>query len=146
MRDGNAWYGLGGISGNAGLFGTAADLFRYASMWLNGGELDGVRILPEDLVAEATREQTGLSAPNERRALGWQMVPHPETPETMASGRGLSVHAYGHTGFTGTSTWIDPDRKLISILLTNRVHPAVQDTWNHTRARISQMLADAFAI
>lgn len=146
VHDGNAWYGLGGISGNAGLFGTADDLLRYARMWLNGGELDGVRILPEAIVHEATREQTRLSAPNERRGLGWQMVPHPETPETMASGRGLSPHAFGHTGFTGTSVWIDPDRNLISILLANRVHPSVRDDWNITRAKISAQLAETFPV
>lgn len=144
VHDGNAWYGLQGISGNAGAFGTAADLLRYANMWLNGGELNGTRILSEAIVSEATREQTGLSAPNERRGLGWQMVPHADTVETMASGRGLSEQAYGHTGFTGTSIWIDPARDLVSILLTNRVHPKVSFDWGLTRANISQMLADAF--
>lgn len=142
VHDGNAWYGLHGISGNAGVFGTASDLLRYANMWLNGGELNGVRILPEEIVREAIREQTGLSAPNERRGLGWQMVPHPETEETIASGRGLSPRAYGHTGFTGTSIWIDPDRDLVSILLTNRVHPKVNMDWGASRARISAMLAE----
>ena len=143
VHDGNAWYGLHGISGNAGAFGTADDLLRYANMWLNGGELNGLCILPVDIVHEATREQTGLSAPNERRGLGWQMVPHPETEETAASGRGLSSRAYGHTGFTGTSMWIDPERDLVSILLTNRVHPKVNMAWGPTRAKISAMLAEA---
>lgn len=146
VHDGNAWYGLHGISGNAGAFGTADDLLRYANMWLNGGELDGVRILPEDIAREATREQTGLSTPNERRGLGWQMVAHPETEETMSSSRGLSTHAYGHTGFTGTSMWIDPDRDLISILLSNRVHPKVNFDWGKSRANISAMLADAYPL
>ena len=148
VHDGNAWYGMGGISGNAGLFGTAADLLRYARMWLNGGELDGVRILPEALVREATREQTGLSAPNQRRGLGWQMTPHPYPAELSneASGAGLSDRAYGHTGFTGTSLWIDPERELISILLTNRVHPTVTQDWAVIRANISKQLADIFPI
>lgn len=142
VHDGNAWYGLHGISGNAGTFGTVADLLRYATMWLNGGELDGVRILSEEIVHQATQEQTGLRSPNERRGLGWQMVPHPETEETIASGRGLGPRAYGHTGFTGTSMWIDPDRELISILLTNRVHPTVNMAWGASRANISAMVAD----
>ena len=145
VHDGNAWYGLDGISGNAGAFGTADDLLRYANMWRGGGELDGVRILSENIVQEALKEQTGLKAPNERRGLGWQMVPHPETEETMASGRGLSERAYGHTGFTGTSIWIDPDRYLVSILLTNRVHPKVNFDWGVSRAAISKMFADGFS-
>ena len=145
VHDGNAWYGLGGISGNAGLFGTADDLLRYARMWLNGGELDGTRILTEEIVREATREQTGLPAPNDRRGLGWQMVPHPELTEMTSSGHGLSQRAYGHTGFTGTSLWIDPERRLISILLTNRVHPQVVDGWGTVRAEISGLLAEEFS-
>ncbi len=145
VHDGNAWYGLGGVSGNAGLFGTASDLLRYARMWLNGGELDGVRILPQDLVREATREQTGLRAPNQRRGLGWQMAPHPDSAFVNDSaGSGLSDRAFGHTGFTGTSLWIDPDRDLISILLANRVHPVVTEDWTRVRAAISLMLADIF--
>src|SRR5699024_8600083 len=103
VHDGNAWYGFGGISGNAGLFGTATDLGRYARMWLNGGELDGVRILPEEMVREATTEQTGLNGPNDRRGLGWQMAQHPGFETDGFSGLGLSQRAYGHTGFTGTS-------------------------------------------
>lgn len=146
VHDGNAWYGLHGISGNAGAFGTADDLLRYANMWLNGGELDGVRILPEKTVQEAIREQTGLDTPNERRGLGWQMAAHTETVETMSSSRGLSPNAYGHTGFTGTSIWIDPDRELVSILLTNRVHPKVNMDWGTSRANISAMLADLFPV
>lgn len=148
VHDGNAWYGLGGVSGNAGLFGTADDLLRYARMWLNGGELAGVRVLPETLVREATREQTGLAAPNQRRGLGWQMTPHPYPEELSreASGAGLSDRAYGHTGFTGTSLWIDPERELISILLTNRVHPTVNQDWAVIRANISKQLADIFPI
>lgn len=148
VHDGNAWYGLDGISGNAGLFGTANDMLAYARMWMNGGELNGVRLLSEEIVREATREQTGLAAPNQRRGLGWQMVPH-EDPikESMeTAGAGLSTSAYGHTGFTGTSMWIDPERDLISILLTNRVHPTVTDHWTTIRAGISRTLAAAYPV
>lgn len=145
VHDGNAWYGMGGVSGNAGLFGTADDLLRYARMWLNGGELEGVRVLPEAFVREATREQTGLGAPNQRRGLGWQMAPHPDSALVRESaGSGLSDRSYGHTGFTGTSLWIDPERDLISILLANRVHPVVTEEWTRTRATISMMLAETF--
>lgn len=148
VHDGNAWYGFDGISGNAGLFGTADDLLHYANMWLNGGELNGVRLLSEEIVRESTREQTGLDAPNQRRGLGWQMVPHEDLKkESMeTAGAGLSKTAFGHTGFTGTSLWIDPERDLVSILLTNRVHPTVLNEWTSIRAGISRTLAQAFPV
>lgn len=148
VHDGNAWYGMNGISGNAGLFGTADDMLAYGRMWMNGGELNGVRVLSEEIVREATREQTGLSSPNQRRGLGWQMVPHqPLAKESMeTAGAGLSTTAYGHTGFTGTSMWIDPQRDLISILFTNRVHPTVRGEWTGIRAGISRQLAAAFPV
>lgn len=143
VHDGNAWYGFGGVSGNAGLFGTATDLARYARMWLNGGEFDGVRILPEAIVREATTEQTGLEGPNDRRGLGWQMPQHPGFETDGFSGLGLSQSAYGHTGFTGTSLWIDPERDLIIILLTNRVHPTVNVAYLPTRAQYTRAIARA---
>ena len=148
VHDGNAWYGMNGVAGNAGLFGTADDMLTYGRMWLNGGELNGVRILPEEIVHEATREQTGLSAPNQRRGLGWQMVPHeqPAKESMETAGAGLSMVAYGHTGFTGTSMWIDPERDLISVLFTNRVHPTVRGEWTGIRAGISRTLAEAFPV
>lgn len=145
VHDGNAWYGFGGIAGNAGLFGTAADLARYGQMWLNGGELDGVRILPPEIINEATREQTGLQAPNDRRSLGWQMAPRPDEDLANHSGRGLSQRAFGHTGFTGTSLWMDPERDLIIVLLTNRVHPTVNEAYLPIRAAYTEAVARACA-
>ena len=143
VHDGNAWYGFGGLAANAGLFGTAKDLLRYGQMWLNSGELDGVRILTNQIVAEAIREQTGLEAPNDRRGLGWQMAPRPDGDPGNHSGRGLSQRAFGHTGFTGTSLWIDPERDLIIVLLTNRVHPTVSTAYLATRARYTETIAKA---
>lgn len=135
VHDGNAWYGFEGIAGHAGLFGTAIDLARYGMMWLNGGELEGVRVLPADLVAEACRNQTPFPGETERRGLGWRLLPVPGTPEnTPDSGRGLSQHAFGHTGFTGTSLWMDPELDLVIVLLTNRVHPTVTTTYMERRA------------
>lgn len=146
VHDGNAWYGLHGVSGNAGLFGTAPDLLRFANCWRNGGELDGFRLLSREIVDEATREQTGLHAPNQRRGLGWQMTPHPDSPYvTHSAGYGLSARSYGHTGFTGTSLWIDPQRDVIVILLTNRVHPHVHDDWNTVRPLVTHAIANAIA-
>lgn len=143
VHDGNAWYGFQGLASNAGLFGTAPDLVRYGQMWLNGGELDGARIIPEELVREATREQTGLDAPNDRRGLGWLMAPRTGEDAETHSGSGLSQVAFGHTGFTGTSLWMDPGRDLIIVLLTNRVHPAVNMAYLPTRARFTESIARA---
>lgn len=144
VHDGNAWYGFRGVAGHAGLFGTARDLGRYGQMWLNGGALGDVRILPEELVAEAIRDQTGLGGDSDRRGLGWRLALLPSAPEVMPdSCRGLSADAFGHTGFTGTSLWMDPERDLVIVLLTNRVHPTVKDDYLETRARFTALVAEA---
>ena len=112
VHDENA-HALGGVAGHAGLFSTAADLSVFAQMMLNGGSYNGVRILSDSAVNLFTHRAAGT------RALGW---------DTCAGeggcGQFLSGRAYGHTGFTGTSIWIDPDREMFVILLTNRVHAA----------------------
>jgi CubicO group peptidase (beta-lactamase class C family) len=113
VHDENAW-SLGGAAGHAGVFGTAEDLSRFAQMYLDGGILDGTRLLKEETVAEMTRNQIGDL---EWRGLGWELnadyyMGHLASPQT-----------YGHTGFTGTSLVVDPRRQLIVVLLTNRVHP-----------------------
>lgn len=144
VHDGNAWYGFGGVAGHAGLFGTAIDLFRYGQMWLNGGELDDVRILPEELVAAATVNHTRFEDATDVRGYGWRLLPPPGSPEgNPESGRGLSQRAFGHTGFTGTSLWMDPNRDLVIVLLTNRVHPVVAPEYMETRARFTAEIAGA---
>lgn len=119
VHDENA-YMLGGVSGHAGLFSTAADLARFAKMLLSGGTLDGVRILGASTIAQFTAVQDpGLS----HRALGW------ETPTGRNSaGQRMSARAFGHTGFTGTSLWIDPEHGTFVLLLSNRVNPSRQNT------------------
>lgn len=131
VHDENA-YMLGGVSGHAGLFSTAADLARFARMMLNGGILDGVRVLRSQTIAQFTAIQDpGLS----HRALGW------ETPSGRNSaGARMSARAFGHTGFTGTSLWMDPEHGTFVLLLTNRVNPSRQNT-RISRVRIA--LADA---
>jgi serine-type D-Ala-D-Ala carboxypeptidase len=128
VHDGNAWYALGGVSGNAGLFGTAHDVGVLGQMWLDAGRGDAGRVLPEWIVQDATSDQTERL--NEARGMGWQ-INHPardESDSTLSSaGNELSSRAFGHTGFTGTSIWIDPDLDLVAVLLTNRVHPTVGD-------------------
>jgi serine-type D-Ala-D-Ala carboxypeptidase len=104
---------LGGVTGNAGLFATAHDVGRFAAMMANGGELDGVRVLQEETIRSFTRRQSGART----RALGWDT---PNRDGTGAAGLQISSRAFGHTGFTGTSLWIDPDRGTWIVLLSNR--------------------------
>ncbi len=112
VHDENA-YVLGGVAGHAGLFSTAADLSVFAQMMLNGGEYNGIQIISRPTVELFTSRAVG------HRALGW------DTAEgENGAGRYLGPTAYGHTGFTGTSMWIDPERQMFVILLTNRVHAA----------------------
>ena len=112
VHDENA-YALGGVAGHAGLFSTAADLSIFAQMMLNGGEYNGVRILSDTTVALFTRRAAGT------RALGWDTA-----DGDGGSGKFLDSRSYGHTGYTGTSIWIDPERQMFVLLLTNRVHAA----------------------
>ncbi|HEX2167553.1 MAG TPA: serine hydrolase [Longimicrobiales bacterium] len=105
---------LGGVAGHAGLFSSARDLAVFAQMMLNGGHYGGVRILDHNTIARWTARQNRGSS----RALGW------DTPSPGASaGRYFSPRSFGHTGFTGTSLWMDPERGAFVILLTNRVNP-----------------------
>jgi CubicO group peptidase (beta-lactamase class C family)/beta-glucosidase-like glycosyl hydrolase len=114
VHDENA-YVLGGVSGHAGLFSTAPDLAAFCQMQLNGGAYAHHRILKRATIAQFTKPQELSSG---TRTLGWA-VP----TEGGSSGHFFSAHSFGHTGFTGTSIWIDPDRQLFVVLLTNRVHP-----------------------
>jgi serine-type D-Ala-D-Ala carboxypeptidase len=134
VHDENA-YALGGVAGHAGLFSTAADLSLFAQMMLNGGELNGVRIVSDTTVELFTRRAAGS------RALGW------DTAEGgVGAGQFLSPRAYGHTGYTGTSLWIDPDRQLFVILLTNRVHAARARRPATVISDVRNDLADAAAV
>ena len=112
VHDENA-YALGGVAGHAGLFSTAADLSIFAQMMLNGGSYNGVRVLSDSTVALFTHRAAGT------RALGWDTA-----DGDGGSGKFLDSRAYGHTGYTGTSIWIDPERQMFVLLLTNRVHAA----------------------
>src|SRR5882762_4551924 len=114
VHDENA-FAIGGVSGHAGLFSTAPDLAAFCQMLLNGGMYAHQRILRRATITQFTMPQQ-LSGGT--RTLGWG-VP----TEGGSSGHYFSAHSFGHTGFTGTSIWIDPDRQLFVVLLTNRVHP-----------------------
>jgi len=114
VDDENAW-AMGGVAGHAGLFSTAADIAAFAQMLLNGGIYAHHRLLARATIGQFTARQIiGDSA----RALGWDVPTEPSS-----SGRYFSRQSFGHTGFTGTSLWIDPSRRLFVILLTNRVNP-----------------------
>jgi CubicO group peptidase (beta-lactamase class C family) len=114
VHDENAW-AMGGIAGHAGLFSTAKDVAAFAQMILNGGIYAHLRLVPRAVIAEFTARQT---IGNSARALGWDVPVQPSS-----SGRYFSMKSFGHTGFTGTSLWIDPERGLFVVLLTNRVNP-----------------------
>jgi len=110
---------IGGVSGHAGFFSSARDLAIFAQMMLNGGHYGTVRILRPTTVARWTSRQDADTS----RALGW------DTPSGRSSaGRFFSPRSFGHTGFTGTSIWIDPVKDLYVILLTNRVNPSRAST------------------
>ena len=118
VHDENA-FSLGGISAHAGLFSSAHDVARLTRMYLNGGTLDGVRFVRPETIRRFTTVQDSVLS---NRALGW------ETPNGVNSaGRLMKRPAFGHTGFTGTSIWIDPSRDLFVVLLTNRVNPTRQN-------------------
>jgi CubicO group peptidase (beta-lactamase class C family) len=114
VHDENAW-AMGGVSGHAGLFSTAGDTAIFAQMILNGGIYAHHRLLARATLQEFTaRQAIGDAA----RTLGWDVVTQPSS-----SGHYFSPGSFGHTGFTGTSLWIDPERGLFVVLLTNRVNP-----------------------
>lgn len=133
VHDENA-YALGGVAGHAGLFSTASDLAIFAQMMLNGGVYDGVRIVSDSTVALFTKRATGT------RALGWDTC-----DDEGSCGRYLSDRSFGHTGFTGTSIWLDPERQMFVILLTNRVHAARARRPAKVIADVRADLADAAA-
>ena len=117
VHDERAWQ-LGGISGHAGLFSNTDDLSKFTQMMINHGTLGGKRYFNSNLIKKFTTKQ---NIPyNSNRALGW------DTPSKNGSLAGdyFTDGSYGHTGFTGTSIWIDPNQKVGIILLTNRVHPS----------------------
>ncbi|MFP4136377.1 MAG: serine hydrolase domain-containing protein [Candidatus Acetothermia bacterium] len=108
---------LGGVSGHAGLFSTAEDLGRFAGLLLNNGELAGKRTIGRKTLELTQKHHTeGL---NEKRGLGWEL----QGERAESAGDLLSESSFGHTGFTGGSIWVDPENKVATVILANRVHP-----------------------
>jgi CubicO group peptidase (beta-lactamase class C family) len=130
VHDENA-FAIGGVSGHAGLFSSARDLARFAQFMLNGGSLNGTQLLSAHTITTWTRRQGETSS----RALGW------DTPARNSSaGDYFSERAFGHTGFTGTSMWIDPVRDVFVVLLTNRVNPTRE---NQKHIPLRRAISDA---
>jgi uncharacterized protein YbbC (DUF1343 family)/CubicO group peptidase (beta-lactamase class C family) len=110
-------YRMGGVSGHAGVFSSAADLALFAEMLLNGGFSNGSQILTQASIKEMTsRQQAGNSG---WWGLGWEIAPSFDLSRDELP----PPNSFGHTGYTGTSIWIDPDSRSYAIILTNRVHP-----------------------
>lgn len=116
VHDENAW-ALGGVAGHAGVFSTARDLARFGYMLVNGGRIQGTSFLQPETLATFT----SAVAPDEHsRALGWDTR---SADGYSSAGQHFGPRSFGHTGFTGTSLWVDPDEALFVLLLSNRVHP-----------------------
>lgn len=118
----------GGVSGNAGLFSNAGEVARICQMLLDGGSLDGKRYLSRETCRLFT---TGVSRTS-RRGMGFDK-PDRLHPEKSPCGKLVPASAYGHTGFTGTCAWIDPDNRLVYVFLSNRTYP---DVWNTRLMRL----------
>jgi CubicO group peptidase (beta-lactamase class C family) len=134
---------MGGVSGNAGLFSNANDLAKVLQMLLNGGEYGDEKYLSKETVSLFTKTKSAHS----RRGLGF------DKPDMKNSGKSptslsASAHTYGHTGFTGTCFWVDPDKDLIYIFLSNRVYPSRthnQLSQLNIRTRIQDVIYEAIS-
>jgi serine-type D-Ala-D-Ala carboxypeptidase len=137
---------MDGVAGHAGLFSTADDMARYCRMLLRGGELDGVRILDAKTVKlfieahavpvfdKAGKESKGA------RSFGWDVDTSYSAPRGDLFKKG---EGYGHTGFTGTSAWLDPGTGTAVIILTNRVHPDDKGNATPLRRKVGTIVAEA---
>ena len=127
---------LGGVAGHAGLFSTAGDLARFTRMLLNGGQLESTRLLSERAVSQMTAPyyfRNGRIV----RGLGWDR----ESPFSAPRGAHFSEFSYGHTGYSGTSVWIDPESDLFVVLLTTRIDYDNRRSFNRLRSDISTLAA-----
>jgi len=130
---------MGGVAGHAGIFGTLADVARYASMLLDGGTLDGVQVLKEATIVQMTRDANPASVPA-RRGLGWDI----DSPYSRPRGKRFPIGSYGHTGFTGCVLWLNPGTRSFHVFLSNRVHPTTRESivalYEEVGTRVAQAL------
>ncbi len=129
---------MGGVAGHAGLFGTAGDLARFCRMLLGGGTFDDVQILAPLTVARMTRVSTPPHMAD-RRGLGWDL------DSRFSANRGdlFGFGSYGHTGFTGTSLWLDPASDTFVVFLSSRLHPSGAGDVTALRGRVATVVASA---
>jgi CubicO group peptidase (beta-lactamase class C family) len=131
---------LGGVAGHAGLFSTAADLSRFCRMMLEEGALDGRRVLAERTVRQMTIpyfSQNGAVL----RGLGWDIA----SPFSSPRGKVFTRYSYGHTGYSGTSLWLDPAQDIFVVLLTSRLEYRNVREFSRLRSRLSTVAATLFA-
>ena len=132
---------MGGVAGHAGLFTTADDLAKFAQMMIDGGEANGTRIFSQLTIQKFTSPQSPADQPI-LRGLGWDI----DSPFSSNRGDLFPIGSYGHTGFTGTSIWIDPLSRSYVILLANSVHPHRGKSLTSLRGRIATIAAASFGI
>lgn len=121
VHDENARF-FGGVSGHAGMFSTIEDTAKYASMLVNRGKVNDEAFISENLFKSMIKNHT--SGLNEDRALGWLI----NADKISYGGESILLNAFSHTGFTGTSIWVDVENDIFAVLLTNRVHPTRENT------------------
>lgn len=132
---------MDGVAGHAGLFSTADDLARFAQMMLNGGRLGHTRLFSPLTVEKFTEPQTPIDQPI-LRGLGWDI----DSPYSSNRGELFPIGSFGHTGFTGTSIWIDPYTKTYVILLANAVHPTMRPGILALRSHVATIVAASYGL
>jgi uncharacterized protein YbbC (DUF1343 family)/CubicO group peptidase (beta-lactamase class C family) len=140
VHDDTARY-MGGVAGNAGVFTTAGDMAKFAQMMLDEGQGNGVRLFSAATVHKFTTPQSPADQPI-LRGLGWDI----DSPYSSNRGELFPIGSYGHTGFTGTSMWLDPFSRSYVIILTNAVHPHRGHSITSLRSRVATIAAASFGI
>jgi beta-N-acetylhexosaminidase len=131
---------LGGVSGHAGLFGSANDIAHLVQAYAWGGRYGGQQVFKTDILADYTRCQF---CPTNRRALAFD---RPSSPPAGNTAPGASANSFGHSGFTGTYFWVDPEKELVVIVLTNRLNPSRRNSklsQLNVRTQIQQVAIEA---
>lgn len=130
---------LGGVAGHAGLFSTAGDLAIFCRMLLGGGEVNGTRVLQQRTVSQMTAPYFSRGG-RVIRGLGWDIA----SPYSSPRGNFFSRGSFGHTGYSGTSIWVDPDADIFVILLTTRLDYRNKPEFNQLRSELSTLAVEAF--